>query len=106
MGDNELLLAISDLLDQKLNFELQPIKDDLQSVKNDTKELKKRVTSLEMTLENETNKNIMRVAEGHLDLSRKLDAALNSDAEKEMLAIKVNILENEIKKIKEQLASA
>lgn len=106
MGDNELLLAISDLLDQKLNFELQPIKDDLQLVKNDTKELKKRVTSLEMTLENETNKNIMRVAEGHLDLSRKLDAALNSDAEKEMLAIKVNILENEIRKIKEQLASA
>lgn len=52
MSDNELLLAISDLLNQKLKTELQPIKDDLQSVKDDlqsvkddTKDLKKRVAS-------------------------------------------------------------
>lgn len=39
MADKELLLAISDMLDQKL----QPIKDDLETVKKDVKHLKKEM---------------------------------------------------------------
>jgi len=40
MTDNELLLAISNLMDKKLEAELQPIKNDLQHVKNDIKGVK------------------------------------------------------------------
>ncbi|MCM1182294.1 MAG: hypothetical protein NC337_02845 [Roseburia sp.] len=61
------------------------------------------VRDIRLTLENETNKNIMRVAEGHLDLSRKLDEALKTENEKEMIAIRVNILENELRRLKERL---
>ena len=61
------------------------------------------VRDIRLTLENETNKNIMRVAEGHLDLSRKLDEALKIENEKEMIAIRVNILENELRRLKERL---
>ncbi len=50
----------------------------LQAIYNDTQELKSRlnsiennVTDLQLTLENETNRNITLIAEGHLDLSRK-----------------------------------
>ena len=32
MTENELLLAISDMMDQKLKSELQPIKNDLQAL--------------------------------------------------------------------------
>lgn len=32
MSENELLLAISDMMDQKLKSELQPIKNDLQAL--------------------------------------------------------------------------
>lgn len=63
------------------------------------------VRDMKLTLENETNKNIMRVAEGHLDLSRKLDEALKVENEKEMIAIRVNILENELRRVKERLDS-
>ncbi|MBC5688185.1 hypothetical protein H8S37_04455 [Mediterraneibacter sp. NSJ-55] len=33
MTDNELLLAISDMLDKKLNSELAPIRNDITSIK-------------------------------------------------------------------------
>lgn len=62
-----------------------------------------RVLTLESTLENVTNKNISIIAEGHLDLSRKLDDALKVENEKELLLIRVNMLENDIKKIKQRL---
>lgn len=57
-------------------------------------------------MENETNRNIRIIAEGHLDLSRKLDNALKVENEKELLLIRVNSLENEVRKIKQQLESA
>ena len=53
-----------------------------------------------MTLENETNKHIRIVAEGHLDLSRKLDEALRIENEKEILLLRVTHLENEVRRIR------
>ena len=41
MTENELLLAISDMMDHKLKAELQPIKNDLQTVKNEVQLVKK-----------------------------------------------------------------
>ena len=64
------------------------------------KKLNDKVTDIQLTLENETNKNIKIIAEGHLDLSRKLDEALKVDSEKEMLMIRVNRLENELRRLK------
>ncbi len=89
---NEDLLAISNLLDDKL----KPIKDDIDT-------LEKKVTSIDLTLENETNRNIRIIAEGHLDLSRKLDEALKVENEKEILLLRVNHLENELRKVKERI---
>lgn len=40
MTDNELLLAMSDLLDTKLKAELQPIRDDIHILKKDVETLK------------------------------------------------------------------
>lgn len=65
--------------------------------------LENDVTGIKLTLENEIRQNIMRVAEGHLDLYRKLDDAQKIDNEKEMIAIRVNILETELRKVKERL---
>ncbi|WP_024344828.1 hypothetical protein [Lacrimispora indolis] len=87
MSDNELIKAMSDLLDKRLSPIERNIKD------------------IQLTLENETNKNISLIAEGHLDLSRKLDDALKVENEKEMLLIRVNRLENEIRRIKEKIST-
>lgn len=83
--------------------EIQVMKTDMQSMQTDIQELKRRTTSIELTLENETNPNIKAIAEGHLDLNRKLDEALKVEGEKEILLIRVNSLENELRKIKEKL---
>ena len=68
--------------------------------------LENDVTDIKLTLENEIRVNIQRVAEGHLDLSRNLHEALKIDNEKEMLAIRVSVLETELRRIKERLEIA
>ncbi|HJD41834.1 MAG TPA: hypothetical protein H9910_02325 [Candidatus Mediterraneibacter quadrami] len=45
--NQELLLAISDMLDQKFEKELRPIKDDICEMKTDVKELQSDVTELQ-----------------------------------------------------------
>lgn len=62
--------------------------------------LKRDIREIQLTLENETNRNIRLIAEGHLDLTRKLDEALKVENEKEMLMIRLTSLENEVRRLK------
>lgn len=84
MTDKDLQ-QISELLDTKL----QPLND--------------KINKIELHLENVTDKNIKTIAEGHLDLNRKLDKALSVENEKELLIIRVRMLEDEVQKIKDRL---
>lgn len=74
--------------------------EETKMILEELKKLNGKVTDIQLTLENETNKNIKIIAEGHLDLSRKLNEALKVDSEKEMLLIRVNRLENELRRLK------
>ena len=98
MTQNEMLKAIYE--------DVQGLKDDMQSVKNDVQGLKDDVRDLQLTLENVTNRNIRFVAEGHLDLNRKLDEALKAEQEKELMLLRVNVLENDMRKVKEKVGIA
>lgn len=66
--------------------------------------LDRRLRSVELTIENEVNKKISFVAEGHLDLSRKLDEAMRIEQEKEMLSLRLVSMEGEIRRIKEKIS--
>ncbi len=57
-------------------------KEDIQIIESLLEPIKRDINSIQLTLENETNRNIKIIAEGHLDLSRKLDEALKVDSEK------------------------
>lgn len=116
MGDNEKFDLILSKLDKseerfdKLEGRFDKFEERFDKFEGRVDKLEERfdkldlsVRDIKLTLENETNKNIMRVAEGHLDLSRKLDEALKIENEKEMIAIRVNILENELRRLKERL---
>lgn len=83
--------------------DLTEVKKDVIEVKKDVVEVKKDVVEVQLTLENETNKKINIVAEGHLDLTRKLDDALKVENEKEMLLLRVTSLENELRRIKKRI---
>lgn len=87
MTDNELLNAIAEIIDMKLepiqaelanvNKGLTSVNEELTSVKEDLDEVKRRITAVEMTIENEVTHNIKIIAEGHLDLSRKLNETIH-----------------------------
>ena len=77
--------------------------EDLKAIESLLQPIKRDIKSLHLTLENETNRNIKIIAEGHLYLNRKLDDALKVENEREMLLIRVNSLENELRKIKERI---
>ena len=77
----------------------------IDHLEEEVDEIDRKVRSMNLTLENETNKNITIIAEGHLDLSRKLDEALKIDQEKEMVLLRLNHVEAEIKRIKEAMGS-
>ena len=66
-------------------------------------EMDRKITDIQLTLENGTNRNIKIIAEGHLDLGRKLDEALKVENEKELLMLRVNRIENELRRLKDRI---
>ena len=117
MTDSEKLdLLISEMHGMKqdvsgMKQELAEVKQDLTGVKQDVSgmkqelaEVKQKVTKTELILENEIRVNIQRVAEGHLDLSRNLHDAMRPSNEVEMLAIKVRMLESDVKELRAKIS--
>ncbi|MCM1044705.1 MAG: hypothetical protein NC417_04275 [Candidatus Gastranaerophilales bacterium] len=96
MTDSEKL----DLILDKVNS----VDTRVSNLESDLQEVKKRVTNTDLILENEIRVNIQRVAEGHLDLSRNLHDAMRPSNEVEMLAIKVRMLETDIRDLKAKMA--
>ena len=91
---------------QTLKGDVQTLKEDVQTLKEDVQTLKDRVTNIEITLENETNRKIQLIAEGHLNLARKLDEALKELQPNIMYHLKVNHLDGEVTKMKRMLNMA
>lgn len=88
---------------QGIEEEVLELKEQVQGVGGKARKLEGHVQGIRLTLENETNKNINIIAEGHLNLSRKLDEALKVENEKEVLLIRINRLENGYRTLKEQI---
>ena len=84
--------------------EVNGVKQELNDVRSEVGGVNQIVKDVQLTLENETNRNIQIIAEGHLDLSRKLDEAVKIDNEKEILKLRVNRLESELEKTKSRLS--
>ena len=58
---------------------------------------------IKMLVENDITKNINLLVEGQQNLNAKIDEALKLKDEKELLTIRIEILENEITRIKSRL---
>ena len=91
---------------QVLKEDVQVLKEDVQTLKEDVQSVKERVTLFEITLENETNRNIQLIAEGHMNLDRTLDEALKELHPNTMYHLKVNHLDGEVTKMKRVLNMA
>lgn len=52
--------------------------EDFQAIEQLLEPIRQEIRSIQLTLENKTNRNIKLIAEGHLDLSRKINEAISS----------------------------
>ena len=88
----------SDMTEQKQA--ISQLQDDMAEQKQAVAKLQTNVSEIHLILENDVRKRIDIIAEGHLDLSRKLDDALRIENEKEMTILRVTKLENEVRGMK------
>lgn len=86
-----------------MKVDISNLKADISNLKADMREVKLRLTKVETTLENVTNHNIKIIAEGHIDLSKKLDEALKATRENEMLYIRMNVVEEDLRQLKQHV---
>ena len=105
MTESQMIKAIYEDM-KELKGDVQVLKDNVQVLNEKVQGLEGDMRGLQLTLENETNRNIRIIAEGHLELNRKLDEALKTESEKEMMHLRVNVLENDMRKVKEKVGIA
>lgn len=67
MTDNELLLAISNMLDKKLHSELQPVKNDIDSMKNDIQSMKNEIHHIKLFQENVILPRLETIESAYID---------------------------------------
>ena len=80
------------------------IKDVKATLESEIKDVRNEIKDVRVILENEIRTNIMRVAEGHLDLSRNLKEAIKTNNDYEMLTLKVNTLESKVGEIEKKIS--
>lgn len=98
---------------QSMDDKIQSMDDKIQSMCQDIKGIHETlerhdndIRDLRLTLENVTNRNISIIAENHLELNRKLNEALKRKEEEEKLYMRMNIAENDIRRLKEKAGIA
>jgi len=105
MVENEKLDLILEKVSD-IDKKVSDIDEKVNDMDKKVSDIDKRLKKVEISLENETNKNIQLIAEGHLNLDRKLDEALKTLQPNTMYHLKVNHLDGEVKKIKEAIQMA
>lgn len=87
MTDNELLLAISEMMDKKLDSKLEPLKIDIQ-------ELKTEINGLKLDNENVIKPQICLLAENYVPAAKRYEKA----------TAKIDAMQNDIDIIKKVVA--
>lgn len=115
MTDQELLLAISDIMDKKIKSELQPVRDDIKMMgdalgqRMDALEqrmdarmdaLETRIHTIELHLENVTDKRIQLLAENYLPAAKRYE---KSTAAIEAIQVDIDLMKGVIRNHSEQL---
>ena len=82
----------------KLQVDVEELQTGMEKLSTDVERLGRKTEKIEFIMENELRPNICKIAEGHLDLSRKLDMVRVRRSEYTLLDIKVSGLQLDIRK--------
>ena len=99
---NEETKMILDRLDS-IDTRISAMDDRISAMDDKISAMDNKISSVQITIENEIRNNIQILAEGHMTLERKLDESLKANQEKELLLIRVNRLESEVRELKERI---
>lgn len=89
---------------QSMDIEIQSIKAEIQSMKTEIKDMNKRLTSLELHIENSTDSNLKLLAENHVELIKKLQQAIPVADKSLAYEVKVNYLLDRVEKIEREIS--
>ena len=101
--DLEQIAMLLEKSAERTNEKITGIENTISEMKEEISDMKKDILDLRLTIENETNRNIRIIAEGHLDLSRKYSDVQVRKAEEEFALVRLNILAEDVRKIKSKL---
>lgn len=76
----------------------------MTGVNNRLERLEDEVSSISVIMENEIRRNIEIVAEGHMDLVRKMNEVLSKTETIEQLSVRVGVLESRMLRVEKQRA--
>lgn len=103
MTDNEKL----DLILSKLNNadeRFDTLENEMQGIKTEMQDIKRCMASIELHLENATDRNIQLIAENFIELTNKLNQAIPVADKNLAYEVKVNYLVMEMDKLKKEIA--
>ena len=90
----------------KLQVDVAELQTGMEKLSTDVERLGRKTEKIEFIMENELRPNICKIAEGHLDLSRKLDMVRVRRSEYILMDIKISGLQLDIREIKNTLKIA
>ena len=90
----------------KLQVDVEELQTGMEKLSTEVERLGRKTEKIEFIMENELRPNICKIAEGHLDLSRKLDMVRVRRSEYTLLDIKVSGLQLDIREIRDKLKIA
>lgn len=103
MLEQKDLEMIAEIVQRETQKATAPINAGLDSMDERLDSMDERVGAIETMLENDVSHNIKIIAEGHADLSRKLSDAIETERERELLKVRVNLLEADVKLLKAKM---
>lgn len=65
MTNEELLVAMSNMMDQRLDEKLEPLKKDMSEVKDRVTNIENRVTNIELNIENDIRPGIITLCDAY-----------------------------------------
>lgn len=86
---------------EKLDLLLEKV----STIETDVQELKRRTTNLELTLENETNRNIQLLAENHITLIDKLNQSIKVADKTLMYEVQMTSLKSRLELLEKEVAN-
>lgn len=86
---------------EELSANQEKLSESQDKLRVSQEKIENEVRGIQLIIENEIRPNIKIIAEGHLDLNRKLNHIMETENHNEMLGIRLNVLEGEFKRLQD-----